>query len=304
MTAGGAGGRTVQTPGGGAAATALWRVDVGGDARLAVGPAESGPRELLPAGLTMGDLLAEGGQGLQGLTGVEPVPAGAVLLCPVDTQPVWASGVTFERSRSARMAESEESADIYDRVYDAQRPELFLKAMPGESCGTGADIMVRSDSTWDVPEPELGIVADARGRAVGYVLGNDVSSRSIEGENPLYLPQAKIWDCSCAVGPCIVPVEGAPPLQDMTISLTVRRRGATVSADTVELKRMRRTGEELLSWLFRAKRFPHGVVLLTGTSIVPDDDFTLTAGDEVEIAATGLGSLVNPVRTLAADMPR
>lgn len=280
---------------------ALWRVDVPDGPRLARGPVETGPQELLPAGLTLGELLSDTGPGLTGVAGEGPVPAGASVLAPVDAQPVWASGVTFERSRSARMAESEESADIYDRIYDAERPELFLKAMPGESRGSGAPIAVRSDSTWDVPEPELGIVADARGEAVGYLLGNDVSSRSIEGENPLYLPQAKIWEGSCAVGPCVVPLDAAPPLAEMTISLAVRRGDATVSSDTVELKRMRRGVAELLSWLFRAKRFPYGVVLLTGTSIVPDDDFTLTPGDEVEISATGLGSLVNPVRTLDVE---
>lgn len=286
---------------------AIWRVQLADGPRLARGPVDAGPRELLPEGLTIADALAgraaptAGLAGLAGLAGIPSagkVPAGARVLVPIDAQPVWAAGVTFERSREARMEESEESADIYDRVYDATRPELFLKAMPGESRGPGEEICIRPDSTWDVPEPELGVVADARGRMVGFLLGNDVSSRSIEGENPLYLPQAKIWEGSCAVGPCVVPVAAAPPLHEMTITLAIRREGSGIFSDTVELARMRRDPGDLLSWLFRAKRFPYGVVLLTGTSIVPDESFTLRQGDEVEIAATGLGSLVNAVRSV------
>ena len=281
---------------------ALWRVALREGPRLARGPVEDGPREVIGSGVTLADLLSRGGPLLDDLPDEGPLPADVRVIAPVDVQPVWASGVTFERSRSARMAESEESADIYDRVYDAERPELFLKAMPGESRGSGEHITVRADSTWDVPEPELGIVADARGRAAGYVLGNDVSSRSIEGENPLYLPQAKVWEGSCSLGPCIVPIEHAPALDEMTISLVVRRGDDVSFSDTVELKRMRRGVDDLLSWLYRAKRFPYGTVLLTGTSIVPDDSFTLQADDEVEIATPGLGSLVNTVRSLDAGL--
>lgn len=276
------------------AGTALWRVLSADGPRFARGPVDSGPGELLPAGRTLVDLLS-GDRALAEIPADGTVPDGWRLLCPVDTQPVWAAGVTFERSRTARMAESDASADIYELVYDAERPELFLKALPGESRGTAEQITVRDDSRWDVPEPELGVVADTRGQAVGYVLGDDVSSRSIEGENPLYLPQAKVWEGSCAVGPCVVPVDDAPPLAEMTIALTVHRGDEIAFSDTVELARMRRGVDDLLSWLFRAKRFPYGAVLLTGTSIVPGDDFTLRPGDEVEISATGLGALVNPV---------
>lgn len=276
----------------------LWRVGLPGGPAVARGPAESGPQELLAPELTVAGLLADWDRAIEELPAAGKVPQDAGILAPIDDQPVWASGVTFERSRSARMAESDRSADIYDRVYDAARPELFFKAMPGESCGPGAEITIRADSGWDVPEPELGLVADARGRAVAYVLGNDVSSRTIEGENPLYLPQAKIWDGSCAVGPCLVPLPAAPPLAQMTITLTVRRGGDTVFSDTVELNRMRRGPDDLLDWLYRAKRFPYGCVLLTGTSIVPDDDFTLRSNDTVNIAATGLGSLYNTVRAM------
>lgn len=286
------------------AGAALWRVALPGGAALARGPAESGPRELLAPELTIGSLLADWGRPVEELPAAGGLPPEASILAPIDDQPVWASGVTFERSRSARMAESGHSADIYDRVYDAARPELFLKAMPRESCGSEAEITIRADSGWDVPEPELGVVADARGRAVAYVLGNDVSSRAIEGENPLYLPQAKIWEGSCAIGPCLVPLPSAPPLGEMTITLTVRRVGAAVFSDTVELGRMRRGPDDLLDWLYRAKRFPHGCVLLTGTSIVPDDDFTLAAADEVEISALGLGSLTNTVKKMELGAKR
>ncbi|MQA83110.1 MAG: hypothetical protein GEV03_00410 [Streptosporangiales bacterium] len=286
--------------------TALWRVATADGPRLARGTVEAGPAELLEDELTLARLLADDGPGLADLTVLPamgpvtgPAPATARPLAPVDAQPIWAAGVTFQRSREARKEESH-GLDFYDHVYDAVRPEIFLKALPGTARGPGQDIGVRRDSTWDVPEPELGVVADASGRAVGYVLGDDVSSRSIEGENPLYLPQAKIYDGSCAIGPCVVPLAEAPPLAEMRISLIVRRAGVTEFEDTVHLARMRRTVDDLLDWLFAACSFPDGGVLLTGTSIVPPEDFTLSDGDEVEIAATGLGSLINGVRLVGA----
>lgn len=283
---------------------ALWRVATPDGPRLARGTVETGPVELLDGELTMGSLLAAGGPAVADLATLPaygPVPAAARPLAPVDTQPIWAAGVTFVRSREARKEESH-GLDFYDRVYDAHRPELFCKALPGTVRGPGEDIAVRHDSTWDVPEPELGVVADAAGRAAGYVLGNDVSSRSIEGENPLYLPQAKMYDGSCAIGPCVVPVAEASPVSEMRISLAVRRAGVTEFDDTVELARMRRGVTELLSWLYAAHTFPDGAVLLTGTSIVPPEDFTLTAGDQVEIAATGLGALSNGVRVVGREV--
>lgn len=285
---------------------ALWRVATADGPRLARGSVEGGPAELLEEELTLARLLAHGGYedadgpelaDLSVLHTAEPAPTTARPLAPTDEQPVWAAGVTFERSREARKEESH-GLVFYDQVYEADRPELFLKALPGTVRGPGEDIGVRSDSTWDVPEPELGVVADARGRAVGYVLGNDVSSRSIEGDNPLYLPQAKIYDGSCAIGPCIVPLAEAPPLAEMTISLVVRRAGLAEFEHTVYLAQMRRTVDDLLAWLFAACSFPAGGILLTGTSIVPPEGFTLADGDEVEIAATGLGSLVNEVRVV------
>jgi 2-dehydro-3-deoxy-D-arabinonate dehydratase len=279
--------------------TALWRVLVDGRPRLARGGPDEGPRELLATPDAVGDLLARPGgldDALAG-AGAGDVPASAPVLAPVDDQPVWAAGVTYERSRVARTEESTQ-ADVYDRVYDAERPELFLKATPGTVAGAGADIGVRADSTWDVPEPELGLVMDAAGRVVAYCLGDDVSSRSIEGENPLYLPQAKVYDLSCAIGPCLVPASGWSPGPDTTIQLAIRRGGSELYADEVTVSTMRRSHEDLCAWLVRAVTFPRGVVLLTGTSIVPGPEVTLLAGDEVVIRADGLGTLHNRVRTV------
>jgi 2-dehydro-3-deoxy-D-arabinonate dehydratase len=216
------------------------------------------------------------------------------VLAPVAGQEVWAAGVTFERSRVARMEESGQ-VDFYDKVYTAARPELFPKAAPGRTRGPGEAIGIRIDSDWNVPEPELGLVADAAGRLVAYTVGDDVSSRSIEGENPLYLPQAKVYTGSCALGPALVPAADAPPLAALRILLTVRRGGANLYSDAVPLSDMRRMPDELLRWLFAAMDFPVGVVLLSGTSIVPPPDFTLRPGDEVEVDVPGIGTLINPV---------
>jgi 2-dehydro-3-deoxy-D-arabinonate dehydratase len=211
--------------------------------------------------------------------------------------------VTFRRSLEARMEEAETAEpDIYDRVYEAERPELFFKAAPGRSRGPGEPVGIRADSGWNVPEPELAVVADCRGKIVAYIIGNDLSSRSIEGENPLYLPQAKVYLGSCALGPALVPVDQAPALEDLQIRLVVIRDGGEAFAGTVRLIDMRRA--ELVEWLFRAQEFPAGVVLLTGTSIVPPSDFTLRAGDLVTITVPGLGQLSNPVEIVAARRER
>ena len=230
------------------------------------------------------------------------MPEDARLLAPVDGQEVWASGVTFERSRSARNEEAGQ-VDIYDRVYDALRPELFCKASPGRVRGPGQPIGIRRDSGWDVPEPELGLVADSAGRLVALTVGNDVSSRSIEGENPLYLPQAKMFTGSCAIGPALVPVTQAPDLAALVIELRMVRDGDTLFRDSVPLSAMRRRPEELLEWLFAAMEFPVGVVLLTGTSIVPPPELTLKEGDVVDITVSGVGSLTNPVVEVGRPMP-
>lgn len=278
----------------------LFRIEVDGRRQLARGSVEEGPTELLPFEVTLDGLLAAGGDALVAASrgaGVGPVPAGARLLTPLEGQEVWAAGVTYRRSRQARMDEST-APDHYARVYEAERPELFFKAAAGRVRGAGAPIAIRADSGWDVPEPELGLVLDASGRVAGYVVGNDVSSRSIEGENPLYLPQAKVYDGSCAVGPGIVPVDEAPPLEQMRITLRVERRSAAVFVDEVAVADLHRTPADLAAWLFRASSFPVGVVLLTGTSIVPEPDFTLVEGDVVEITLPGVGTLRNPVEVV------
>jgi 2-dehydro-3-deoxy-D-arabinonate dehydratase len=283
---------------------ALWRVRVPTGERLARGPAEAGPVELLPAGLTVDGLLG-GPPGALGAAlagpGDGPLPRGAVPLVPVGGQEVWAAGVTFWRSREARMEEARAAEpDVYDRVYEAERPELFFKAAPGRSRGPGEPVGIRADSGWDVPEPELAVVADRRGEIVAYTIGNDLSSRSIEGENPLYLPQAKVYLGSCALGPALVPVGEAPAFEELELRLAVLRDGGEAFAGSVALGGMRRRPAELVDWLFRAQEFPAGAVLLTGTAIVPPSGFTLRPGDLVTITVPGLGVLSNQVELVPA----
>lgn len=215
------------------------------------------------------------------------------VLAPIDPgQEVWAAGVTYLRSRDGRIEEATDGSP-YDRVYVAERPELFFKATGRRVSPAGDAVGVRADSTWDVPEPELGVVIDSRGEIFGFVPGNDASSRSIEGENLLYLPQAKVYTASCALGPEIVPAWVAQPPFD--IALTIVRGGDTVFEGSTSTDAMARTLPDLADWLFRGLDFPDGVVLLTGTGIVPGADFTLTPGDVVTIDIAGLGSLTNPV---------
>lgn len=275
----------------------IWRLAHRDQTYLARGPVDIGPVSIIPGSVS--EMLATGEDGLQAAVtakSVGPVPRGARILPPLDQQEIWAAGVTFSRSRDARREESRE-ASIYDLVYSAERPELFMKALPGRCQGPAERIAVRADSTWDVPEPEIVVVATAKGRIVAYTLGNDVSSRSIEGENPLYLPQAKIYHHSCAIGPCLVPLSEAPALNEIEIHLTVRRDGIVVVEGTAKLSEIRRRPEDLVAWLFRAQEFPLGVALMTGTSLAPGPEFTLRADDVVEISATGLGTLHNIVET-------
>jgi len=228
----------------------------------------------------------------------ETVPAAGVrLLAPADGRTeVWAAGVTYERSRTARMAESEQSADVYDRVYAAERPELFFKSAAWRVSGPGAPIAIRADSGIDVPEPELAVVLNAAGAIVGYTICNDMSSRSIEGENPLYLPQAKTYAGSCAVGPWIAPAWEVPDPYALTIELTISRGGEAAWAGTASTSALHRRIDELAGWLFRENEFPAGVILSTGTSLVPELPFTLRAGDAVRVTISGIGgALVNPV---------
>jgi len=220
--------------------------------------------------------------------------ATAPLLAPVeDTQEVWASGVTYLSSRMAREAESQ-SRDVYQKVYSAERPELFFKANGWRTKGHGEPIRIRADSTWNVPEPELVLVLNAAGGIVGYTAGDDVSSRSIEGENPLYLPQAKVYDGSCAVGPCI---RLCPPdrMCDLPIALDIARNGVSAFAGETRTSQIKRPLEELAGYLFRELSFPDGAFLFTGTGIVPGEAFTLQAGDVVRIDIGGL-VLENPVQ--------
>ncbi|HEY8506206.1 MAG TPA: fumarylacetoacetate hydrolase family protein [Gemmataceae bacterium] len=217
------------------------------------------------------------------------------LLAPVDRQEVWAAGVTYRRSKVAREEESAGAAQFYDKVYTAARPELFLKATPERVVGPGGPVRVRRDSSWSVPEPELALVISPDLRVVGYTIGNDLSARDIEGENPLYLPQAKIYDGSCSVGPVVTLAAAFPPLDQVDITLTIHRGGEKIFEGDTNLSRMARTPESLVEWLGKETSFPAGAVLLTGTGIVPPDEFCLKPGDRVAITVTGIGTLNNPV---------
>jgi 2-dehydro-3-deoxy-D-arabinonate dehydratase len=220
------------------------------------------------------------------------------LLAPLDHQEVWAAGVTYKRSQEARERESAGAARFYDLVYTAARPELFLKATAPRVVGPGDRVRVRRDSRWSVPEPELALVLSPRLQLVGYTIGNDMSARDIEGENPLYLPQAKIYDHSCALGPVITLREHMPPPDQVTIRLTIERRGHSVFEGRTSLTAMARPFQDLIDWLGRDNSFPHGAILLTGTGIVPPDDFTLAAEDVVHIDISGIGRLTNVVEQI------
>jgi 2-dehydro-3-deoxy-D-arabinonate dehydratase len=224
------------------------------------------------------------------------VPIAAVrLLAPIDAQEVWGAGVTYERSKVARQEESEQGGSFYDLVYRAPRPELFFKATPSRVVGPGTPIRVRRDTNWCVPEPELALVLSPTLELVGFTVGDDVSARDIEGENPLYLPQAKVYDACCALGPWVTLAASMPSAEAVTIRLTIERDGTTAFDGSTPLSRMARRFEELIGWLGVDNVFPDGVVLLTGTGIVPPDEFSLAPGDVVTIDIDGIGSLRNPV---------
>jgi 2-dehydro-3-deoxy-D-arabinonate dehydratase len=267
-----------------------------GSVRLARGPVDGGPAELLAEGLSVEILLRRGEHGLAAALendgSAASVPEGSRILAPVDSQEVWAAGVTYERSRDARMEESAE-ASVYDRVYDAPRPELFFKAPGWRIRGHGEPVGIRVDSDWDVPEPELALVVAADLTIAGFTIGNDMSSRSIEGENPLYLPQAKTYDGSCALGPALVPVGVVSP--PFPLRMVVLRDGASIVDETTTSARIRRPLAELVGYLGRALELPSGAILLTGTGIVPGGTFSLREGDVVRIEAGPLGVLENPV---------
>ena len=218
------------------------------------------------------------------------------LLPPIGSQEVWAAGVTYYRSRSARIEESKDAGGgtFYDRVYEAERPELFFKATAWRVRGHGSTIRVRRDAKWSVPEPELALCVNAKGKIVGYTIGTDVSSRDIEGENPLYLPQAKCYDGSCALGPSLYVTDDA--LAPGTgIELRITRKGEVVFQGDTTVSQMRRSPQELVEFLYRETSFPTGCILLTGTGVIPPDDFSLVSGDEVSITIEPVGTLVNTV---------
>lgn len=217
------------------------------------------------------------------------------LLAPLGDQEVWAAGVTYFRSRTARMEEAETAGGdvFYDKVYDAERPELFFKSSANRARGHLAPVGIRSDSTWDVPEPEFTLAISSTGKIFGHTIGNDMSSRSIEGENPLYLPQAKSYTGACSLGPCLVVGDRAAP--DTGIKITIKRDGSSVFSGETAISQIKRTFDELAGFLFRCNEFTNGAYLMTGTGIVPDSDFTLHEGDEISITIEGIGTLTNSV---------
>jgi 2-dehydro-3-deoxy-D-arabinonate dehydratase len=218
------------------------------------------------------------------------------ILPPIANQEVWASGVTYFRSREARVEESKDAkgGDFYTRVYDAERPELFFKATAYRTVGPGDYVRIRKDSNWNVPEPELTLFICSEGSIEGYTIGNDMSSRDIEGENPLYLPQAKSYNGAAALGPCLL-VTDNPIDPDTNINLEIIRDSTTVFSDQISINQMKRKHIELVSYLFREMDFPHGAFLMTGTGIIPADDFTLHPGDIVKITIAEIGTLINTV---------
>jgi 2-dehydro-3-deoxy-D-arabinonate dehydratase len=221
--------------------------------------------------------------------------ADVTLLPPIDQQEVWAAGVTYKRSKTARMEESTAAASCYDRVYASPRPELFFKASPHRVAGHGQPLRIRADSNWNVPEPELTLVLSSKLDLVGFTVGNDMSSRDIEGDNPLYLPQAKCYSQSCGLGPWITLPVGMPPRSEIGIRLVIHRSSKVIYDGRTSVDHMARTFENLIGWLGRDNSFPTGAFLLTGTGIVPESHFTLEPHDLVEIKIDGIGTLLNPI---------
>jgi len=215
---------------------------------------------------------------------------------PIGTQEIWAAGVTYLRSREARMEESKDAGggDFYAKVYEANRPELFFKAPSYRTVGSGEIVRIRKDSHWNVPEPELTLFICSEGTIEGYTIGNDMSSRDIEGENPLYLPQAKSYNASAAIGPCLF-VPGKPIHPDSMIRLEIKRQNELIFSGEISINRMKRKHTELVEYLFRETSFPNGVYLMTGTGVVPPDHFTLKPGDEIKISIDNIGTLLNIV---------
>jgi 2-dehydro-3-deoxy-D-arabinonate dehydratase len=273
-----------------------------GDGPVRVGlVSESSVLDLTPAGIDRLHQLLETenpAAELRKLTGARlpRLELSQVKLCaPVERQEVWAAGVTYLRSKTARMDESDFSATAYDRVYGAERPELFFKSMPEKVVGPGDSVGIRRDARWSVPEPELALVLNSRGQIAGLTIGNDMSSRDIEGGNLLYLPQAKIYQRSCALGPWIHIGTNEPAARQWTVRVAVQRGSQTIFEGETSIGRMKRSFEGLAEFLFRSQVFPHGAILLTGTGIVPPETFTLNETDVIRIEISGIGVLVNKV---------
>jgi 2-dehydro-3-deoxy-D-arabinonate dehydratase len=285
-----------------APSTALCRFTAAPDPDVRVGLIDADVvRDLTPAGvhrlhdlLERADLAQQLGE-LRRATLPERRLDDVRLLTPVESQEVWAAGVTYLRSKQARIEESDFSARAYDHVYDAARPEIFFKSLPHKVVASADAVGIRRDAQWSVPEPELALVINSAGRIAGYSIGNDMSSRDIEGENLLYLPQAKIYSRSCAIGPWIVVGPTEQEARRWTIGLEIRRDGQVVFQGDTSVGRLKRAFDELVEHLFRSQAFPTGAVLLTGAGIVPDAAFTLNAGDSVRITISGIGTLENPV---------
>jgi 2-dehydro-3-deoxy-D-arabinonate dehydratase len=275
-----------------------------GETRIGLVTDGSAVLDLTPAGINQLQPLLESEKPADDLNQFarQPLPRVSladVRLCPpVEKQEVWAAGVTYLRSKKARMEESDFSATAYDRVYAAERPELFFKALAEKVVAAGEPVGLRKDARWSVPEPELALVLNSRGKVTGYTIGNDMSSRDIEGENLLYLPQAKIYEGSCALGPWIVVHVPEADARGWSIELEIRRAGKPVFAGKTSVGQIKRSFEELAGYLFRCQRFPHGAVLLTGTGIIPPDNFSLQADDVVQIEISGIGVLENSVKVV------
>ncbi len=257
------------------------------------------PLELGPSFSNLGELLATGNPiaTIGSLTEQEPILIDGSIrwLPPIDSQEVWAAGVTYKRSQTARMEESEAAASCYDRVYNADRPELFFKATPHRVSGHLQPLRIRADATWNVPEPEVTLVLSPDLRIVGLTVGNDMSSRDIEGENPLYLPQAKCYDQCAGLGPSITLYDTLPPMEQIGIDLKIDRDGKIVFDQQTSASEMARSFADLVGWLGRDNSFPDGAFLMTGTGIVPTTEFTLRKGDIVNITIDGVGTLSNPI---------
>lgn len=257
--------------------------------------------DLTPAGITTLQPLLESedpAAAVSRLTAehLPTLPLSNVQICPpVEQQEIWAAGVTYLRSKVARMEESDFSATAYDKVYDAERPELFFKSLAEKVVPSGQAVGIRRDATWNVPEPELALVLNSRGGIAGYTIGNDMSSRDIEGANLLYLPQAKVYDRSCAIGPWIAIGASEAEARQWKIGVEIRRDRKVAFAGETSVGQIKRPFAELAEYLFRSQRFPHGAVLLTGTGVIPPESFTLNEADVVDIHVSGIGTLTNPV---------